>query len=69
MPDIPDSVAEIVGKVSQQPGTIEDYEKLNILLRNLSQDGLETAVSEHNLLNIFGHMDLSNGFDLSKKFT
>ncbi len=58
MAHVPDNISEIITRVSREAGTIEEYEKLNILLRNLSRDGIEAAVSIHNLLDIFNFMVL-----------
>lgn len=54
-------VYDVIDKLSKQPGTIQEYEDLYIMLRNLSRDELGEAVSEHNLLDIFNYIDLSNG--------
>ncbi|VDN11247.1 unnamed protein product [Dibothriocephalus latus] len=60
MAHIPRTVVEILEKVSRQPGTLQDYEKLYILLKNLPSAELEAAVSAYNLLDIFVYMDLDN---------
>ncbi|VDM04622.1 unnamed protein product [Schistocephalus solidus] len=60
MERIPPAVVEILEKVSAQAGTIQDYEKLYILLKNLPSSQLEAAVSAYNLLDIFVYMDLDN---------
>lgn len=62
MTQLSESVVRIVEKLSQQPGAIQEYEKLYIISQNLSQTDLEFCLSQHNLLNIFSHMDLSNGY-------
>ncbi|VDK38199.1 unnamed protein product [Taenia asiatica] len=54
-------VYETIDKLSRLSGTLQEYEDLYIMLRNLSRSELEDAVSKHNLLDIFGHIDLSNG--------
>uniref|UniRef100_A0A5K3EIN4 26S proteasome non-ATPase regulatory subunit 5 n=1 Tax=Mesocestoides corti TaxID=53468 RepID=A0A5K3EIN4_MESCO len=60
MTQLQESASEIIDRVSRQPGSVQDYEKLNIILRNMSKAELQTAVSSHGLLDIFGQMDLSN---------
>ncbi|KAH9284427.1 26S proteasome non-ATPase regulatory subunit 5 [Echinococcus granulosus] len=57
-------VYERIDRLSRLPGTLQEYEDLYIMLRNLSRSELEAAVSKHNLLDIFGHIDLGNKFDL-----
>ncbi|EUB62070.1 26S proteasome non-ATPase regulatory [Echinococcus granulosus] len=53
-------VYERIDRLSRLPGTLQEYEDLYIMLRNLSRSELEAAVSKHNLLDIFGHIDLGN---------
>ncbi|CDI98298.1 26S proteasome non ATPase regulatory subunit 5 [Echinococcus multilocularis] len=53
-------VYERIDTLSRLPGTLQEYEDLYIMLRNLSRSELEAAVSKHNLLDIFGHIDLGN---------
>lgn len=58
-------IYEAIDKLSRVSGTLQEYEALYIMLRNLSRRELEDAVSKHNLLDIFGHIDLGNRFDFS----
>ncbi|VDM33890.1 unnamed protein product [Hydatigera taeniaeformis] len=52
-------VYETIDRLSRLSSTLQEYEDLYIMLRNLSRGELEEAVSRHNLLDIFGHIDLS----------
>nr|CDS28960.2 26S proteasome non ATPase regulatory subunit 5 [Hymenolepis microstoma] len=53
--------AESINRLANQTGSLKEYEDLYIVLRNLSRDDLEVAVTQCNLLDIFSHMDLSDG--------
>ncbi|KAM7532781.1 hypothetical protein Aperf_G00000129394 [Anoplocephala perfoliata] len=57
----PGQLAETIDKLAKQAGSLQEYQDLCIVLRNLSKNELEDAVSKHNLLDIFGYMDLSDG--------
>ncbi|KAL5108491.1 26S proteasome non-ATPase regulatory subunit 5 [Taenia crassiceps] len=59
-------VYEAIDRLSRVSGSLQEYEDLYIMLRNLSRSGLEDAVSKHNLLDIFGHIDLSNSLKYSR---
>ena len=54
-------VFETIDKLSKQPGTLDEYEDLYIMLSNMKRSDLEDAVTRHNLLDIFGHIDLTSG--------
>ncbi|KAM3177648.1 hypothetical protein ACTXT7_004129 [Hymenolepis weldensis] len=53
--------AEFIDRLAHQTGTLQEYEDLYIVLRNLSRADLEVAVTQCNLLDVFNHMDLNNG--------
>ncbi|VDO10165.1 unnamed protein product [Rodentolepis nana] len=53
--------AESISRLANQTGSLREYEDLHIVLRNLSRADLEVAVTQYKLLDIFSHMDLSDG--------
>lgn len=55
--------AELIARLAHQTGSLQEYEDLYIVLRNLSRADLEVAVTQCNLLDIFNHMNLSNGYE------
>lgn len=52
-----------IDKLAKQTGSLQEYQDLYIVLRNLSRTELEDAVSKHNLLDVFSYMDLSDGYE------